>query len=386
MNIEQKFLLPKGLAQILGITVTVLLISLLHYQTVGSHPLLHEVSQRLYYLPITYGAYRYGIRGGLAVALLSVAFFLPHVGRHFDDLNVYVNQYAEMIVFFLLGIATGLIANAEKRERRRYEQTAEELRRAYSELKQTVDQLLLADRLASLGQLSAAIVHEVRNPLASIKGAVEALESEIPSGHRKREFLDAINHEIDRLNRLVTEFLQFARPRQPEMMPMQPNDVVRSVVTLVAKEAARLQVQIVTHLDDKLPEIMMDGEQIKQALLNLVINGMQAMSGGGQLEMTTAHRDRTVAIRVRDHGPGIAPEVRDRIFNPFVTTKEGGTGLGLAIAYRLVKQHNGAIRAYDAPDGGSVFEIELPIEQKEEVESRQAAALSPVHPMRRSVI
>jgi signal transduction histidine kinase len=131
---------------------------------------------------------------------------------------------------------------------------------------------------------------------------------------------------------------------------------------------------------------MMDGEQIKQALLNLVINGLQAMSAGGQLEMATARHDRAVTISVRDHGPGIAPEVRDRVFNPFVTTKAGGTGLGLAIAYRLVKQHNGAIQAADAPDGGSIFEIELPLEQKETVESPEAAPVSAAHPMSRSAI
>ncbi|MBI3949125.1 MAG: histidine kinase, partial [Acidobacteria bacterium] len=141
-----------------------------------------------------------------------------------------------------------------------------------------------------------------------------------------------------------------------------------------------------THLDDKLPEVMMDGEQIKQALLNLVINGMQAMSDGGQLKIATARRDRTVTINVTDYGPGIPAEVRDRIFNPFVTTKEGGTGLGLAIAYRLVKQHNGAIRASDAPDGGSIFEIELPFDQKETVKSPEAAPLPTAHPVTRSAI
>ena len=344
----------------LGIVSSLLLISALHYLTINSYLLLHEVSQRLYYLPITYAAYRYGIPGGLAAALLSVVLFSPHVRRHLDDPNVYFNQFAEMIVFFLISIATGMMSNAEKREHRRYVRTAEELQSAYSELKQTVDELLLADRLASLGQLSAGIVHEIRNPLSSIKGAVEALEPEIPSNHGKREFLDTIHHEIDRLNRLVTDFLQFARPREPEMLPMQPNDIVRSVVTLVAEEAARLKVRIVTNLDEELPEITMDGEQIRQALLNLVINGMQASTGGGQLEIATAHRDHRITISVRDHGPGINTQVRDRIFDPFVTTKESGTGLGLAIAYRLVQQHSGAIRVDDATGGGSIFEIELP--------------------------
>ncbi|MEW5976315.1 MAG: ATP-binding protein [Acidobacteriota bacterium] len=367
--------LIKALPHILGIGLSVILISVLHYQTVGSRRLLHEVSQRLYYVPIIYASYCYGIAGGLTSALLSVAFFLPHLGQHSHDPNVYVNQQAELIVFFLIGTTTGLMSTAQKREHLRYQRAAEELQSAYRELKETVDQLLLADRLASLGQLSAALVHEVRNPLASIRGAVEALEPEIPSEHPKREFLDAIHHEIDRLNRLVSEFLHFARPRQPELMPVRPNDVVRSVVTLVAKEATRSRVQVSMQLDDRLPEVIMDGEQIKQALLNLVLNGIQAMNDGGRLEIITKQRGNKLIIGVRDHGLGIPGEVRDRIFDPFVTTKEGGTGLGLAIAYRLVKQHKAEIRAADAPGGGSVFEIELPLQQERELQSSEPAVV-----------
>jgi signal transduction histidine kinase len=193
--------------------------------------------------------------------------------------------------------------------------------------------------------------------------------SEIPRGNRKREFLDAITSEVNRLNKLITEFLNFARPRRPEMLPTQPNAVVRSVLTLVKKESERLRVSLITRLDETVPEIMMDGEQIKQALLNLVINAMHATPPGGRIELSTSQTNRSLRLTVKDSGLGIPESIRDRLFTPFVTTKDGGTGLGLAIALRLVKQHDGTIEVRDVPEGGTIFEIELPNRLVRHVES-----------------
>ena len=344
------------------LSVMIAIVSFVHYRSVDSDPLVHEVTQRLYYLPILYAASRYGFVGGSMTAILSIVCFVIHAPQHMDEPDIYYSQYAEMIVFFVVGATAGLLSDAQRREHRRHEQTLEELARAYKELRETVDQLLLADRLSSLGQLSAALIHEIRNPLASIKGAVEALCPDIPPEHRKRQFLDAIKGEAERLNKLVTDFLQFARPREPELLPVQPNDVVYAVVQLVGKEAIRLGVRLSVHLDTSLPRVMMDGEQIKQALLNLVINGMQAAPRGGEVQVATIRRQDAVGIRVKDSGSGISPDVASKLFTPFVTTKAGGTGLGLVIAERLVKQHHGTIHARNASEGGAVFEIELPLE------------------------
>ena len=266
----------------LGIVAAISLVSLLHFRTVDAHPLLHELTQRLYYLPIVYAAWRYGLRGGLAAGLLSVALFLPHVTLHLHEPEVYHNQTAEMILFLLIGAMTGLLSDAQKREHRRYEQA--------------VEQLLHADRLASLGQLSAGLVHEIRNPLASIKGAAEALEPEIPRGSPKRDFLDAISSEVNRLDKLVTDFLDFARPRSPEMLPTSPNAVGRSVASLVSREAERRGVSLIVRLDDTIPETLMDGEQVKQALLNVVINAMHATPRGGRIELNTSVSDGRVRL------------------------------------------------------------------------------------------
>lgn len=346
----------------LWLLVGIVVITLLHYNTSTQYLLLHEIYQRLYYIPIIYAAYSYGLRGGLTASVLSALIYLPHIAQHFDHQNVYaINQYAEMILFQVVGAVTGLLAGAERRERKRYEQTAIELKHAYDELRRTVDQLLIADRHSSLGRMSASIVHEIRNPLSAIHGAAEALETVVPSDHEKAEFLAIIKREVDRLNGLVTDFLQFARPRSSELLPMPPGEIIESVVKLASKQADKSRVQIDVTVNDALPQVMMDAEQMKQVLLNLILNSIEAMPDGGRLMISAHQRGDGLEITVQDTGKGIDPAVRDSLFSPFVTTKARGTGLGLAIAHRLVDQHGGRITADDMIGGGAVFRIQLPL-------------------------
>jgi two-component system, NtrC family, sensor histidine kinase HydH len=347
-----------------GLAAGIFVITLLHYNTSTQYLLLHEIYQRLYYIPIIYAAYSYGLRGGLAASALSAIIYIPHVSQHWDHQDVYaINQFAEMILFQVVGAVTGLLAGAERRERRRYEQTAAELQRAYDELRSTVDQLLIADRHSSLGRMSAAIVHEIRNPLGAIRGAAEALESVVPHNHDKAEFLAIIEREVEQLNGLVSDFLQFARPRSPELLLTPPREIIESVVKLTGKQAAQSLVLIEVNVVNDLPGVMMDGEQMKQVLLNLFLNAIDAMPGGGRLIISANRRDEELEMVVRDNGKGIDAAVRDKLFSPFITTKARGTGLGLAIAHRLVSQHGGRITVSDADDGGAAFQILLPFQR-----------------------
>ena len=341
----------------------ILVITFLHYKTSTHYLLLHEIYQRLYYIPIIYAAYSYGLRGGLAAAVLSTLIYLPHLAQHADNRVYAINQYAETVLFLVVGVVTGLLAGKERRERQRYEQTAVELQRAYDELRNTVDQLLLADRHASLGQMSAAIVHEIRNPLGAIRGAAEAIESIVPREHEKAEFLTIIKHEVERLNGLVTDFLQFARPRSPELLATPPREIVEAVVKLASKQAEQARVRITVDVADPLPLVLLDAEQMKQVLLNLILNAIEAMPQGGQLTISAKQRDEELSLAVRDTGKGIDPAVREKLFSPFVTTKTRGTGLGLAIAHRLVTQHGGQIEAADGENDGAVVEIRLPLKR-----------------------
>jgi len=290
---------------------------------------------------------------------LSAAMYFPHIVQHWANRYSAINLYAETALFLVIGIVTGLLAGKEQRERERNEQTNLELQKAYHELRSTVDQLLIADRHSSLGRMSAAIVHEIRNPLGAIRGAAEALESSVP--RERAEFLDIIKLEGERLNGLITDFLRFARPRTSEMLLTPPREVIDSVINLARKQAAQANVQIEVIAADSLPPVMMDAEQMKQALLNLLLNGIEAMPEGGRLTISADQRDKELMIAVRDTGRGIDPAVRDKLFSPFVTTKARGTGLGLAIANRLVSQQSGRITAEDAGGGGAVFQIRLPL-------------------------
>lgn len=341
------------------IAIGILIVTAFHYATDTRYLLIHETLQRFYYLPIICAAYRYGLRGGLVTSLFSGAVYLPHVYFHWEDLRVYaLSQFWEIILFQCVAVVTGLLSNAERTARQKSEETAERLRNAYLELQSTVEQLIAAERMASIAQLSLSLVHEVRNPLGAIRGAAEALE---PTCHpvEGREFLAIIHTEVNRLNRLVSDFLEFGRPRPPEKMPTPPNEVIRSVATLVRKRAEQQAVAIRSELADALPPISIDAEQIKQALVNLALNALDAMPEGGELRFATAFEEGAVVFVVTDTGPGLAANVKQNLFRPFLTTKAKGTGLGLPISQRLVTQNGGTIDLCPGDGAGATFRIRI---------------------------
>ena len=178
----------------LALVSSVVLITLLHYHTTAQgNFLLHEISQRLYYVPIVYAAYSFGVRGSVAISLLSGAVYLLHISEHQSDTHAAIlNQYAEVLMFQVVGVVTGLLARAERRQRQRFEKASADLAAAYQELRNTVGLLIRADRLKSLGELAAAIVHEIKNPLSAIKGAAQIIEKEIPAESPRRGFVTII--------------------------------------------------------------------------------------------------------------------------------------------------------------------------------------------------
>lgn len=350
-------------ASALALVSSVILITLLHYHTTAQgNFLLHEISQRLYYVPIVYAAYSFGVRGSLAISLLSGAVYLLHISEHKSDTQAAIlNQYAEVLMFQVVGVVTGLLARAERRQRQRFEKASAELAAAYQELRDTVGLLIRADRLKSLGELAAAIVHEIKNPLSAIKGAAQIIEKEIPAESPRRGFVTIIEEEVDRLNRLVGEFLNFARPRQPVKTASDMNEVIRSVIAFTSKEAEKSSVRLMANLDEGLPLALFDAEQIKQVLLNLIINAVHATPQGGVVEVGSRRAGGCAELTVRDYGVGVEPGIRGRIFDPFFTTKPEGSGLGLSVAHQLIRQHEGEIELVDVDGPGSLFLVRLPL-------------------------
>lgn len=334
-----------------------------HYLTPIDESFLHNVYQRLYYLPILAGAFWFGVRGALAVSLLSAASYLPHIVHDWPERTAYRQaQFAELLMFQVVALVVGTLAEDEKRQRQEQENTARELASAYQKLQDSFEQLRRADRLSALGQLSAGLAHEIKNPLASMKGSLDILAEDFPSGHEKREFLEIFQKEIDRLNAVLTEFLQFARPPHPDRQPCQIGDVLESIRVLCSKQADRAGVRIDVDRGDGLPDILADAGQLQQAFLNIVLNGIQAMPSGGRLGISSRRTDSDLEVQISDEGDGIPRESRSRIFDPFFTTKERGTGLGLPIADNLVRGHGGDIRIEEHDGPGLSFVVRLPLE------------------------
>jgi signal transduction histidine kinase len=352
----------------------ILLISALHFLTPIDSVILHQIYQRLYYIPIILGAFWYGWRGGLGAALLASVSYLPHIALHWQHQNYdyALNQYAEITLFFVIGAVTGWLGDQKRREHERAERINAELQTAYAELRQTVGQLLQAERLSSLAEIASSVVHEVRNPLGAIKGAVEILEDELAIDSPRREFANIAKTEVERINKLVIEFLQFARAPKPDRMPTNPNELIESVKLLIEQQAQKQNVFIKADLTEKLPLPALDGEQIKQVLLNLSLNALQTMTTGGTLFFRTFEEENVLFIEVEDTGGGIEDKNLSRIFNPFFTTKEKSFGLGLSIAYKIINEHNGKLTVENGIKG-AIFRIEFELEDKIFVEKRKIA-------------
>ena len=220
-------------------------------------------------------------------------------------------------------------------------------------------------KLAETGQLAANIAHELRNPLSSIKGAAQLLRKEMPESLMAEhgEFLDMIVHEVNGLDRIATEFLEFSRVTPPAMRPVSINALLSRLLQFMSAYLTEQEVQVTQELEEDLPELSLDRSQIEQVVKNIVINAVQAMPHGGSLTVTTrSHPQQDIVdIEFRDTGVGIPADKLDKICAPFFTTKTKGTGLGLAIARKIIETHGGRLLIRSTPGEGSIFTLQLPI-------------------------
>jgi two-component system sensor histidine kinase HydH len=222
-----------------------------------------------------------------------------------------------------------------------------------------------ARHLASLGRLAAGVAHEVRNPLSSLKGFAQLLRSRFRPGSDEERYADTMIEEVERLDRVVQELLDFAKPVTPDRTPSSLNAIVEEALGLVSDDAAFRKIDIEKRLADGLPDALVDPFQVRQALLNIFLNGIEAMAGGGVLTIETARIAEpdaapAVEVRVADTGQGMSPDEIERLFEPFYTTKPRGTGLGLTITARLVEQNGGQVTVSSEKGVGSTFVVRLP--------------------------
>ena len=247
-------------------------------------------------------------------------------------------------------------------------QLGERVKRATLELEETQRQLFQSEKLAALGKLSAGIAHEIRNPLTSIKILIHSLVDEMATPASREKDLAVIETEIEQVNKIIKQFLDFARPRPPSLEPIDVRKVLEETLALIVYEMEAQEVSLEKEYAPGLPPVPMDREQMKQVFLNLLLNAIQAMEQGGKLKVATAlkhpvpgtNRGSFAKISFQDTGKGIPEDVKGKVFEPFYSTKEGGIGLGLSIAQRIVEEHGGEIGLESSPGKGTVFYLTIP--------------------------
>ncbi len=235
-----------------------------------------------------------------------------------------------------------------------------------SQLRDTQNQLIRLEKLAALGELSATIAHEVNNPLGIIKNYLALIAQQLPSEDPNYSFYQVIKEEVDRIAKIVRQLLDFYRPKAEEIAPVDLSQVLDETVTLLEKQLATSNIEVVKNLPRSLPKIEASPAQLKQVFLNLLMNAREVMPQGGKLEVSTRSENGYVEAEVADTGGGIPPENLEKIFEPFFTTKKeiGGTGLGLSVCLGIVGKHGGVIRAQNRKPKGAAFIVRLPVKEK----------------------
>ena len=231
------------------------------------------------------------------------------------------------------------------------------------------EEILRMDRLISLGKLASGIAHELRNPLAGIKTTAQALSEEMTFDDSKREYLNRITKEIDRLNELLKTFFSFAKPQNLNLTSWYIKDIVNEIIPFLIKEIADKGIRFIEVYHPQLPKIQVDKNQMHQVFLNLFLNAIQAMPSGGELKIQATPLvstgpegivQRFIRILISDTGKGIPANLINKVFDPFFTTKPKGIGLGLSIAYQIIKKHEGTIQVQSEWERGATFDIRLP--------------------------
>jgi signal transduction histidine kinase len=276
-----------------------------------------------------------------------------------------------ILFFFLIGMIVNRFVMGYREENRRYQLLAENLTRANEELKKAQAEARRAERLAALGQLSAGLAHEIRNPLGVIKGSAEILNQKVAnSDPLAQELAGYIYTEVNRLSALVTRFLDFARPSRLELHPVDLPALLDRALKSVAEQISSSKVTVKKDYAAQVPPVMMDEQLCDQVFTNLLCNACEAMAeqGGGELRIRIFPRNsgfrNEVMVEIEDTGPGIPADLREQIFNPFFTTKKAGVGLGLAIVTKIVDAHGGAVRVRSEPGQGACFQITFPQVEK----------------------
>jgi len=325
----------------------------------------------IYYLPVVTAAVYFGPVATLVwttiTSLAYCAFLIPALQEYEFTAEGATDLATRVLFFFIAGVIVNRFASENRSQVHKYQELSEQLEETNRQLRRAEADARRSERLAALGQLSAGLAHEIRNPLGVIKGSAEMLSQKVEASNPlASELAGYIGTEVNRLNSLVTRFLDFARPSRLELRSIQLSALVDHVLESMQHQHPDAQVAIERNYAPT-PDVQVDEQLCEQLFVNLINNAYEAMNGRGRLRISVAPESQNmrpgVAVIVEDSGPGVPAESREQIFNPFFTSKKEGVGLGLSIVAKIVDDHRGSIRLESPPGQGARFHVFLPERQ-----------------------
>ena len=324
----------------------------------------------IYYLPVMTAAVYFGTLGTLLWTTLAAAAYCSYL---IPALQIYelspsgdTELALRILFFYLAGLVVNRFAVERRRQTEQYRQLATELAETNLQLAHAQEEARRSERLAALGQLSAGLAHEIRNPLGIIKGSAEMLNQKLASADPlSSELAGYISGEVNRLNGLVVRFLDFARPLRLERRPADAAPIIERALKSAQDLHPDFPVRIERDFRSDAPRLLLDEAMAEQVFANLAANALEAMGpAGGTLRVSILPAEldgrRGAEIEFRDTGPGVTETMREQVFNPFVTTKKTGVGLGLSIVSKLMDQHGGTIHLETPSEGGASFRLFFP--------------------------
>jgi two-component system, NtrC family, sensor histidine kinase HydH len=350
-----------------GNVVSILLKLAMSYILIGVTGGLTSSYYLILLLPLVSAATTLGPVGSAFFTLLCCGAYLSFIlyidpNQYEIDADTRQELYLRLIIFAAVGYLTNTLAAATREQSRRFQNAAEQLAAANRSLSEAEAAVRRSERLAALGQLTAGLAHELRNPLGTIKASAEMLGRSLTAENEvAREVAGFISTEVDRTNLLVTRFLEFARPLQLRIAAVELTRVLDTAVEHLERNSPHYDVAVYKNYAPETGELPLDADLMERVFFNLLLNAAQATPPGGAITIKTRLAGDTAEIAVIDRGSGIAPKDLESIFNPFFTTKPEGVGLGLAIVAKIVDEHGGKMAVESEPNKGSVFHVHLPI-------------------------
>jgi signal transduction histidine kinase len=370
--------------RIVLIIFMIIVITFLHYFTTIQLPHFHAIYANAYYVPIILAAFWYGLKGGLITSIGISLIYLPSVMFQWGGIQN-LGRFLEIIMFNVVSSLVALLVQRIHVQKDEYQQTAMELEQSFEKLeKQTErllemeDQLRTMDRMAVVGELSANVVQEMRDPLASIRSTIDTFRKEFHPNTKQMEFLQIFVKEVNRLNQVVENYLDLAKPKRQRMTDQNLTDIIQSVADLVSLKARKAGIELIVIKPSQPISVFTDENLMRQVLLNVILNAMASIEDGGRIVISpSTEKHAAVAssidhiyakVKISDTGIGIPESEKEKVFQPFYTSQSERTGLGLAIARRAIQQLNGEISLESKENVGTIVTILIPCaeEKKEE--------------------